>query len=253
MARTKIVVGNWKMNLSLKEVKALATELKQKFLANNSPAKIIVAPSYVYLSTVKSILNTDNIAVAAQDCSAYDKGAYTGDVSVNMLKQIGADYIIVGHSERRLYHKESNQLLKAKIDQVLANDLKVIFCIGETLEERQQNRFKEVLELQLKETVFLLDVNQFKNVIIAYEPVWAIGTGITATPKQAQEVHSFIRELIGKAFDTNIGEQTTILYGGSCNAENAKELFACKDIDGGLIGGASLKSNDFYKIASSFS
>lgn len=248
--RKKTVAGNWKMNKTYQEAVDLLVKLADHTI-NPDKCNVIIAPPYVYLDIARKIATVSPIAIAAQDCSAKEKGAYTGEISANMIKSAGADYVIIGHSERRMYHKENDALLNEKIDMALKSNLKVIFCIGETLEERNNNQQLSVIERQLKETVFKLDSKDFENVLIAYEPVWAIGTGVTATTAQAQEMHLFIRDLIAGNYHTNLAESTAILYGGSCNAANAKDLFACKDIDGGLIGGASLKAEDFIQIIES--
>lgn len=250
--RTKIVAGNWKMNLSVQEGVQLVNELKTALTNEKNLPAVVVAPPYLHIDSVVNELKATSIKTAAQDCSANKNGAFTGEVSAAMLQTTGASYVIIGHSERRTYFKESNGLLLEKIKQALANKLTPIFCIGEVLAEREAGIHFGVIEKQLQEVVFTLTSDEFKNIVIAYEPVWAIGTGKTASPEQAQEIHAFIRTLIGKKYDNALAQATSILYGGSCNAQNAPTLFAQPDVDGGLIGGASLKVNDFVQIIKSF-
>lgn len=249
--RNKIIAGNWKMNLGIVEAETLVSEIGQGVTNKNVPEnlKVIVAPSYPYLSDVnKRIPGSQShfFHLSAQDCSANEKGAFTGEVSPLMLKNVGCEYTIIGHSERRTYHKESDDHLLVKLKNAKANDLKVIYCCGETLEERNAEKHFEVIENQLK--VIFYDIENLADFVVAYEPVWAIGTGVTASPEQAQEVHAFIRKLFSYQFGEEEANKLTILYGGSCKPANAAELFAQKDIDGGLIGGASLKSESFLSI-----
>ena len=249
--RKKIVAGNWKMNKSF----AQATELIQQInslskIHNNKNVHIIVGPAFPYLSEARKLLDPA-IFTAAQNCAWEESGPYTGEVSAAMIKSVGAQYVIVGHSERRIYFKEDNAQLLKKINQVLKNSLSPIFCIGESLDERQSNQQFDIIKNQIQEVLFHLERSEIKNIILAYEPVWAIGTGQTATVAQAQEMHQFIRTIISERFGVEIGQEISILYGGSCNAQNAKELFSCKDVDGGLIGGASLAAEDFLKIVDS--
>jgi triosephosphate isomerase len=252
--RKKIVAGNWKMNKTFAEAQALASEvinMVQDEVSNQAQA--VLCPPYPYLAAISNaVAGSANIHVGAQNCHQQESGAYTGEVSAAMLQSVGVEYVILGHSERRQYFGEDNQLLEAKVKAVLKQGLLPIFCIGESLEEREQDLTFTVLETQLKEGLFHLSNEDFARAVIAYEPIWAIGTGKTASSQQAQEVHAFIREQIARAYDAAAAENTTILYGGSCNPGNAKELFACPDIDGGLIGGASLKSRDFVDIIKSF-
>ena len=252
--RKKIVAGNWKMNKTFEEAQALASEVVNMVKDEvNNDALVVLCPSFPYLPAIsKAVTGSANIHVGAQNCHQQASGAYTGEVSAPMLQSVGVEYVILGHSERRQYFQEDNQLLEAKVKAVLKQGLKPIFCIGESLEEREQDQTFAVLETQLKEGLFHLSNEEFEQVVIAYEPIWAIGTGKTASSQQAQEVHAFIREQIARAYDAAAAQQTTILYGGSCNPANAQELFACPDIDGGLIGGASLKSRDFVDIIKSF-
>ena len=238
------------MNKTFEEAQALASEVVNmvKDEANNE-AQVVLCPSFPFLPVIsKAVAGSSNIHVGAQNCHQQESGAYTGEVSAPMLQSIGVTYVILGHSERRQYFQEDNQLLEAKVKAVLKQGLHPIFCIGESLEQREQDLTFSVLETQLKEGLFHVSNEDFERVVIAYEPIWAIGTGKTASSQQAQEVHAFIREQIARAYDAAAAQNTTILYGGSCNPANARELFACPDIDGGLIGGASLKSRDFVDI-----
>jgi triosephosphate isomerase (TIM) len=244
--RKKIIVANWKMNLKVEQVGELLSNLA--FELPSGKAQVVIAPSYVYVSQALHQFTGTNIAVAAQDVSANNNGAFTGEVSASMLVDLGAKYAIIGHSERRQHHNESNVLLLQKIQRCVDNKLPIIFCIGELISQRNNNSHFEVIKEQLSSTVFTLTEAEFSTVVIAYEPVWAIGTGVTATTEQAQEMHKYIRTLIAMQYSTEVSEQTSILYGGSCNANNAQQLFACNDIDGGLIGGASLKFVDFKAI-----
>lgn len=252
--RKKIVAGNWKMNKTFEEAQALASEVVNMVQDEvNNEAQVVLCPSFPFLPVIsKAIAGSTNIHVGAQNCHQQESGAYTGEVSAPMLKSVGVAYVILGHSERRQYFQEDNQLLEAKVKAVLKQGLKPIFCIGESLEQREQDLTFSVLETQLKEGLFHVSNEEFEQVVIAYEPIWAIGTGKTASSQQAQEVHAFIREQIARAYDAEAAQNTTILYGGSCNPANARELFACPDIDGGLIGGASLKSRDFVDIIKAF-
>lgn len=247
--RKKIIAANWKMNLQV----AQAGELLANLATLTVPATttVIIAPSYVYVAGAINQLSNTAIGVAAQDVSAHSNGAYTGEVSAAMLNDLGVKYAIIGHSECRKYHNETNELLLAKINQCIANKVSVIFCVGEQLNERNANTYFTVIKQQLTATLFTLSAHDFATVIIAYEPVWAIGTGVTATTEQAQEVHQHIRLLIATNYSAAVANATTILYGGSCNASNAHELFACPDIDGGLIGGAALNFADFSTIIQS--
>lgn len=250
--RKKIVAGNWKMNKSFPE----GMQLIDDILKGGTPSSVIkiIATPFIHLTeSARKLATHKDFALAAQNCHHLSSGAYTGEVAAGMIASTGAGYVIIGHSERRQYFQESNSLLAQKVDTALAAGLIPIFCIGESLEERNAGRQKEVVLKQLQESVFHLPVTEFSKIILAYEPVWAIGTGVTATSAQAQEMHAFIRSEIDKKFGNEISENSVILYGGSCNPQNAKELFACKDVDGGLIGGASLKAGDFNAIIHSFS
>ena len=252
--RKQIVAGNWKMNKSFTEAVDLSNSIAKKLAEN--PLKqgidkvlVVLASPFPYLPSIKTVVNSNpQIKVASQNCHNEEKGAFTGEVSAPMLASCGVEYVIIGHSERRSLFAESNAFLAMKMDAVLKNNLTPIFCCGEVLEERQTNKHFEVIEKQLNESIFHLSETEFAKIVIAYEPVWAIGTGLTASPEQAQEIHAFIRGLIAKKYNATSADNMTILYGGSCNAKNAKELFSNPDVDGGLIGGASLIADDFITI-----
>lgn len=250
--RKNIVAGNWKMNKTLQEGVALATELKNA-LANTKPnCEVIIGTPFIHLATVSELLKDSVIKVSAENCADKVSGAFTGEVSAAMVKSTGAEYCILGHSERRAYYGETYEILKEKVQLALANELKPIFCIGEVKEEREAGKQNEVVKAQLEGSVFNLSAEDFGKIVLAYEPVWAIGTGLTATPEQAQEIHAYIRGLVAEKYGREVAENCTILYGGSCNAKNAAGLFANPDIDGGLIGGASLKAEDFKAIIDAF-
>jgi triosephosphate isomerase len=252
--RKKIVAGNWKMHLSLQE----GIELVDKIILNektqpSTDVLKIIAPSFIHLTSVSDKLKPlTGFAISAQNCHHEAEGAFTGEVSAKMIASTGAHYVIIGHSERRHYFGETNQLLSKKINLSLKEKLIPIYCVGEQSEERKNGSHFKTVKQQLEVALFHLPDSEIKKIIIAYEPVWAIGTGLTATSNQAQEMHSFIRSEINSQYGNEVGAAISILYGGSCNANNAKELFACKDVDGGLIGGASLNAADFVKIANSF-
>lgn len=248
--RKQIVAGNWKMNKDLEETTQLLNALKEQKNAGN--AEVIVAPTFVNLSTAVSNLADTDIVVAAQNMHQKESGAYTGEISAAMLKGIGVTTVILGHSERRAYFNESDELLAQKVNTALASDMRVIFCFGEELTDRQNGNHKNIVEAQLANTLFHLSGDQWSNIVLAYEPVWAIGTGETASPEQAQDMHAFIRNVVGKKYDTATAEAVTILYGGSVKPANAKEIFSKPDVDGGLIGGASLKAQDFFEIVNAF-
>lgn len=252
--RQKIVAGNWKMNLEYNEGLSIFSEVINMVNDEVTGAQTaVVCCPYTYLHSLSQLIKGHSkISVGAQNCHQEEAGAFTGEISAKMIRSVGAQYVILGHSERRQYFGESNELLAKKTDVVLSNSLKPIFCIGETLEERESDQYFEVIKTQLKEGVFHLSAEEFAQVILAYEPVWAIGTGKTATAEQAQEIHAFIRNEIADNYNQEIADDTTILYGGSCNTKNAHELFSQPDIDGGLIGGASLKSRDFVDIIKAF-
>ncbi|SDT38368.1 triosephosphate isomerase [Mucilaginibacter mallensis] len=252
--RKKIVAGNWKMNLDYNEGLALFSEITNMIKDEITGAQeAVVCSPFIHLhSLVQMAKGYSKVSVGAQNAHQAESGAYTGEISAKMIKSVGATYVILGHSERRQYFGETNELLAKKADTALANGLKPIFCIGETLAERDAEIHFGVIKDQLEDGVFHLDAAQFAQLVIAYEPVWAIGTGLTATAPQAQEIHAFIRAEIAAKYGQQLADDTTILYGGSCNAKNAPELFSEKDIDGGLIGGASLKSRDFVDILKVF-
>ena len=246
--RKKIVAGNWKMNKNLQEGIALATELNDILKADKPNCDVVICTPFIHLASVAGIIDQSVIGLGAENCADKASGAYTGEVSAEMVKSTGAGYVILGHSERRAYYGETAEILKEKINLALANGLKVIFCIGEVLEERESGKQNEVVEAQLDGSLFDLTAEQFANIILAYEPVWAIGTGKTATAEQAEEMHAFIRGVIAGKFGAEAAENVSILYGGSCKPSNAKEIFSKENVDGGLIGGAALKAADFKGI-----
>jgi len=253
--RKKIVAGNWKMNKTYSEAVHLLYEIKDllwKSKKAESVTKIIAPPALYIHDFYETTKGLKNLFVAAQNCAYEESGAFTGEVSAAMVKSVGANYVILGHSERRSYFKETHEELKKKTDIVLKNQLQPIFCVGETLDKRNANEHFTIVEAQLKDSLFHLSWESFQKVVIAYEPVWAIGTGVTATSAQAQEMHQHIRSLVAKAYGATIAAEASILYGGSCNEKNAAELFTCADVDGGLIGGASLKAKEFVEIIHSF-
>ncbi len=250
--RKKIVAGNWKMNLDYANGISLFSEIVNMVRDEKNGDQIaIICSPYIHLNSLAK-LGGDVVKIGAQNCHQNDSGAFTGEISATMIKSVGCEYVIIGHSERRQYFAESNELLAQKTVKALESGLAPIFCIGETLDERNNGSYFDVLKSQLEQGVFGLSADDFSKVVIAYEPVWAIGTGLTATSDQAQEVHAYIRNEIAAKYSAAIAENTTILYGGSCNPKNAAELFAQPDIDGGLIGGASLKSRDFVDIVKAF-
>ncbi len=244
--RKKIVAGNWKMNKSLQEGIALVNDLKEA--VKNPNCDVVICTPFIHLATVAEMLKGTPMQLGAENCADKASGAYTGEVSAEMVKSTGAEYVILGHSERRQYYNETGEILKEKVLLALENGLKVLYCIGESLEEREADKQNEVVKKELEESVFNLSEEQFKNIVIAYEPIWAIGTGKTATAEQAEEIHAYIRSCVKERYGAQVAEDTTILYGGSCKASNAPELFSKPDIDGGLIGGASLKAADFKGI-----
>lgn len=246
--RKKIVAGNWKMNLNLQEGVALATELNETLKNEKANCEVIICTPFIHLAKVADCIDQNVLKLGAENCADKEKGAYTGEVSAEMVKSTGAQYVILGHSERRQYYNETAEILREKVLLALKNNLKVIFCIGETLEEREANKQNEVVKAELEGSVFNLTKDEFANIVIAYEPIWAIGTGKTATAEQAEEIHAYIRSLLAEHYDSETADNTSILYGGSCKASNAPELFGKPDIDGGLIGGASLKAADFKGI-----
>jgi triosephosphate isomerase (TIM) len=245
--RRNIVAGNWKMNKNAEETEDLLNELIEK-LPDDIEAQIIVAPAFVNLASAVDHVEFTNITVAAQNMHQAESGAYTGEVSASMLKSIGVETVIIGHSERRSIFYETDSQLAYKVDTALTHNMMVIFCFGEELKDRQDKQHFNVVENQLRDGLFHIKNDSWENIILAYEPVWAIGTGETATPEQAQEMHNFIRETVRHTFGSNIAEDVSILYGGSVKPDNAKEIFSKPDVDGGLIGGAALKADDFVAI-----
>lgn len=249
MTRRKVVAGNWKMHKTLEESQALITEIRgivRDEIRNNT--EVIVCPPYVALAAATRLLEGTDIGLGAQNCHFEDQGAFTGEISASMVKSTGAQYVIIGHSERRQYFGETNEITALKAKTAIRHGLNVIFCIGETLEQREDKSYFRVIESQLQEGLFALDRKEFSHVVIAYEPVWAIGTGLTASPEQAQEMHAYIRKVVGTHYNEEIANETSILYGGSVKPDNAVTLFGQADIDGGLIGGAALKARDFVDI-----
>lgn len=249
MARKNIAAGNWKMNTSVAEGVALYKEISSTTIPDN--VLVIIGAPFIHLASLVAEGNA-SVKVAAQNCHFENSGAYTGEISPKMLADLGVDYVILGHSERREYFSEGNDLLAKKLDSALANGLQVIFCCGEPLEIRKAGTQNEYVTQQLKEGLFHLTKDQLENVVIAYEPIWAIGTGETASPEQAQEMHAHIRSLLMENYGSDAAEEMSILYGGSVKPANAKEIFGQQDVDGGLVGGASLKSDSFGAIINAF-
>jgi len=245
--RHSIVAGNWKMHKNAHETEDLLNDLIEK-LPSDKEVEIIVAPTFVNLSSAVQHLEFTNIGVAAQNMHQAESGAFTGEISADMLKNIGVDIVILGHSERRSYFHETDALLANKVDTALKHELRVIFCFGEELKDRQNQQHFNIVENQLKDGLFHLEAQAWENIVLAYEPVWAIGTGETATPDQAQEMHQFIRQTVEDKYGREVAENVSILYGGSVKPDNAKEIFSKPDVDGGLIGGAALKADDFAAI-----
>lgn len=248
--RKNIVAGNWKMNNDIQQTYGLLEEIISK--KPKTDTEIIVAPSFVSLPLAVEKLKGTEVKVAAQNAHQNENGAFTGEVSIPMLKSIGIDTVILGHSERRAYFGETNSLLAEKINTALKHNFTVIYCFGEELSERKADKQFDVVENQIKEALFHLKTEHWKNIVLAYEPVWAIGTGETATPEQAQEIHAFVRQTVASEYGSTVANEVSILYGGSVKPDNAKEIFANPDVDGGLIGGAALKADDFLKIVDSF-
>jgi len=248
--RDNIVAGNWKMNNDYSETNGLINNLKSSKIPED--VRVMVAPSFTQLSQCKNLLSGTNISVVAQNMNASNSGAFTGEISASMLKGIKVNTVIIGHSERRSIFNETNIILKEKVKSALVADMEVIFCFGEELKERKNNDYFKIVNKQLRDVLFDLPESCWKNIILAYEPVWAIGTGETATANQAQEMHSYVRNLIRENYSVATSEEISILYGGSVKPSNAKEIFSGKDVDGGLIGGASLNANDFIEICSAF-
>ncbi len=250
--RKNIVAGNWKMNKNLEEGVNFAKDLNKALAGKNINCDVVIGTPFIHLASVANSVDTSKIGVAAQNCADKASGAYTGEVSAAMVASTGAKYVILGHSERRAYYGETDAILKEKVLLALSNNLTPIFCIGEVLEERESGKQNEVVKSQIENALFNLSSDDFSKIVLAYEPVWAIGTGKTASPAQAQEMHAFIRKTIESKYGKEVAENTSILYGGSANASNAKELFSNPDVDGGLIGGASLEVEKFMPIIEAF-
>ncbi|MDR0538220.1 MAG: triose-phosphate isomerase [Tannerellaceae bacterium] len=250
--RKNIIAGNWKMNTTLPEGLALAKGLEEALKGKTPKCDVIIGVPATHLASIATAIDSSRIGIAAQNCADKEKGAFTGETSAAMIASTGAKYVILGHSERRQYYHETAQTLKTKVNLAISNGLTPIFCIGEVLEERESGRHFAVVDEQVKESLFELSAEDFSKLVIAYEPVWAIGTGKTATADEAQEIHAHIRKTIAGKYGQEIAENCTILYGGSMNAENAKSLVAKPDVDGGLIGGASLSVEKFLPIIESF-
>lgn len=250
--RKNIVAGNWKMNTTLQEGVKLAKDVKESVEGKSLNCDVILGVPFTHLASVAEAVKGSVLKVAAENCAAEEKGAYTGEVSAAMVRSTGAEYVILGHSERRQYYGETSEILEKKVRLALANDLKVIFCIGEVLSEREAGEHFNVVEKQVKEALFGLTETEFRQIILAYEPVWAIGTGKTATSDQAEEIHAHIRKVVAAKYGDAVAEDTTILYGGSANGGNAKELFGKTNVDGGLIGGASLAAEKFLPVIEGF-
>ena len=251
--RKNIVAGNWKMNTTVAEGVQLAKEVNEAVAAAGElKCDVVIGVPFTHLTAVKDVIDIEKVGLSAENCANKEKGAYTGEVSAAMVASTGANYVILGHSERREYYNETPEILKEKVDLALANGLKIIFCCGECLELRNAGTYEEFIKAELKDSLFHLSAEEFANIVIAYEPIWAIGTGVTATSDQAEEVHAFIRSFLAEKYGETVANDTTILYGGSCKPTNAPELFAKPNIDGGLIGGASLKAADFMGIVTAF-
>ena len=250
--RKKIVAGNWKMNTNLQEGVALAKDVNEALKGIAPKCDVVVCVPFTHLASVNAVIDSTKLGLGAENCADQKSGAYTGEVSASMVASTGATYVILGHSERRQYYGETSALLKEKLGLALENNLTPIFCIGEVLEERDNNTHFDVVKAQIEEALFELSAEDFGKIILAYEPVWAIGTGKTATDDQAEEMHAFIRSVIAAKYGDAVAEETSILYGGSCKPSNAAQLFAKPNVDGGLIGGASLKAADFMGIVTAF-
>ncbi len=248
--RNKIVAGNWKMNTTVKEGVFLASQINNhlKDIELRNDVQVVISPPFTHLTFVCQVIDKSKILLAAQNCADESEGAYTGEISATMLKDLGCNAVILGHSERRAFYHETSETLFKKTNQVIANDLTPIFCCGEMLEQREAGNHFNIVESQISEAIFHLSETDFSKIVIAYEPVWAIGTGVTASKEQAQEMHAFIRNIVKVKYGNNIAENLTILYGGSVKPSNAEELFAQPDVDGGLIGGASMDAKSFVDI-----
>lgn len=250
--RKQIVAGNWKMNTTLQEGVALAKDVNEA-LKNVTPnCDVIIAVPFTHLASINEVIDNNKLGLGAENCADKKSGAYTGEVSASMVASTGAKYVILGHSERRQYYGETAETLKEKVALAFENALTPIFCIGEVLEERENNTHFDVVKSQIEDALFHLSAEDFGKIILAYEPVWAIGTGKTATDDQAEEMHAFIRNVIAEKYGKNVADEISILYGGSCKPSNAKELFAKPNVDGGLIGGASLQADSFIGIVTAF-
>ena len=250
--RKKVVAGNWKMNTTLQEGVRLAEEVNNALKETETKCDVVICVPFTHLASVNAVIDQSKLGLGAENCADHVKGAYTGEVSAPMVASTGARYVILGHSERRQYYGETSATLKEKVKLALAEGLTPIFCIGEVLEERENGTYNAVVKSQIEEALFDLTADDFKKIILAYEPVWAIGTGKTATDEQAQEMHAFIRSTIAAKYGADVAEEISILYGGSCKPTNAKGLFSQPDIDGGLIGGASLEAEPFMGIVKAF-
>lgn len=250
--RKNVVAGNWKMNTTLQEGVALAKDVNEALKGVTPKCDVVICTPFTHLASVNAVIDTDKLGLGAENCADHKSGAYTGEVSAPMVASTGAKYVILGHSERRQYYGETSETLKEKVALALENGLTPIFCIGEVLEERENGTYNEVVKKQVEDALFHLSPEDFGKIILAYEPVWAIGTGKTATPEQAEDMHAHIRSLIADRYGKEVADNTSILYGGSCKPSNAKELFAKPDIDGGLIGGAALDAVSFMGIVTAF-
>jgi triosephosphate isomerase len=250
--RKKIVAGNWKMNTTLAEGVALAKDVNEALKNATPKCDVVIAVPFTHLASIAAVIDTKKLGLGAENCADHVKGAYTGEVSAAMVASTGANYVILGHSERRQYYGETSETLKVKVGLALENGLTPIFCIGEVLEERENGTYLDVVKKQIEEALFDLSAADFGKLILAYEPVWAIGTGKTATDDQAEEMHAFIRSVIAKKYGETVADDCSILYGGSCKPSNAAKLFAKPNVDGGLIGGASLEAASFMGIVNAF-
>lgn len=249
--RKKIVAGNWKMNTTLQEGVALAKEVNDALKAVSPKCDVVICVPFTHLASVKNVIDA-NLGLGAENCADHKSGAYTGEVSAAMVASTGANYVILGHSERRQYYGETSETLKEKVALAFENNLTPIFCIGEVLEERENGTYFDVVKSQIEDALFHLSAEDFGKIILAYEPVWAIGTGKTATDDQAEEMHAFIRKTITGKYGETVADNTSILYGGSCKPSNAQALFAKPNVDGGLIGGAALQAESFMGIVTAF-
>ncbi len=250
--RKNIVAGNWKMNTTLQEGIELAKAVNEALKTRTANCDVVIGVPFTHLASVNAVIDTDKLGLSAENCADKASGAYTGEVSAAMVASTGAKYVILGHSERRQYYHETAEILKDKVNLALANNLTPIFCIGEVLEERENGTYFDVVKAQIEGSLFELSAEDFGKIVLAYEPVWAIGTGKTATADQAEEIHAFIRKTIAAKYGEEVAENTSILYGGSCKPSNAKELFAKPNVDGGLIGGAALQAESFMGIVDAF-